>query len=558
MKDVAKLAFRQICATVGSLYASEASDLSDSGISQLSVDPSVYTDAECFRKDYLICSFLSKYRGLETGVDLKQTALSSFAAAELECKSSNLRLSSTLFSPIHDPIFHRASRLIARALGPFRLGDMFKECDWGPGATPEFTRTRAYLDTKHAELPFTVTSNALPYFKIVIQCDPVWSEAVLGIVPSGPYSLLSCNFNVVEECKVVTVPKNAKTDRTIGIEPRGNMFLQKGVGRLIRKSLKRVGVDLDDQSRNQFLASIAQEQGLSTIDLKMASDTVCREVVWKLLPFEWASYLDDVRCHKYVLPDSSIGEFEKFSSMGNGFTFELESLIFWSLVRATVDDESTSEDTPPNCCAVYGDDIICPQQSANELISVLALTGFTTNTSKTFIEGRFFESCGRHYYDGVDVTPIYQKEIVIDKNQLTQIRFYNRLTRYAVRFNDGDKICEVVNSAIRVFSKWWLHGRYPAIPYGTEGDDGYLVNHEDSVVRKYDRNRGFRWLVVLAKRPSLPANDLAMYAYALRQGRSVGSDPKGWIELENRNDASVSLIYKDRWLEPTWEFALSK
>lgn len=553
IKDTPSFVLRQLCTHVNSQLANAIIGMDDFNLSKVSIEPSEYSCAKAFASDYLLVSYLSKYKGLQTGIDTKRVALSNFAVAEEQCRLVNKRLRRGLTS-LHDSEFLRAQRLIAKLLGPLNVANLTDLGGWGPGATFEFPRTKAYLDTKIADFPMTVTKRAAHYLSYAIASDDLWAELLLGQRPAGPFSVLPNAFDFVEGCRIVTVPKNAKTDRTIGIEPRGNMFLQKGVGNHIRSRLKRVGVDLDDQSYNQRLAAKAVTAGLSTIDLSMASDTVSLELVYQLLPIEWASYLDNIRSQNYCIDGEVFMPYQKFSSMGNGFTFELESMIFWSLVRATVDDESTIDCIPDCSCAVYGDDIILPFHSANVLISLLAYSGFTTNADKTFLEGRFFESCGRHYFDDVDVTPIYQKELVCDLS--SHIRFYNRLTRYGIKNHDGDKVLGIISPILKLLDKRIRNERHPQLPFGAEGDDGYLSNYENARPVKVCRNHGWKWQVV-AKRPGeIPANDIALYAHALRQGTSVSVHPKGWVSLVTRDDTSVALSISARWLEPTWEFAL--
>jgi hypothetical protein len=89
-------------------------------------------------------------------------------------------------------------------------------------------------------------------------------------------------------------------------------------------------------------------------------------------------------------------EYEKISSMGNGATFELETAIFWAISSSVAGDS-----------VVYGDDIIVPTEHAPEVIELLEFCGFKCNPKKTFVSGPFRESCGGHYFQGVDVTPPY-------------------------------------------------------------------------------------------------------------------------------------------------------
>ncbi len=514
-------------------------------LGQLQLDPTSYQDRDVFRKDYLIVSYLSKWTGLSTGIDTEAVALRNFVSAEAICETTNRRLRHKR-TTIVDSILHRAQREIARVLGPFDRSRLDGLERWGPGATLDLRRREAYLDTKFTKLPITVTADCLPLLREAIQNDLHWSYVILKDFPCGPYSLLSNVFEVVPGSRIVTVPKNAKTDRTIAIEPTGNMFLQKSVGNFIRSRLKRFGIDLDDQTRNQILAREGQEKSLATIDLSMASDTMSKLLIYELLPLEWALYLDRLRSKSYTLGRET-KVFEKFSSMGNGFTFELESLLFYGLSRAAVE----SEDAP---VAVYGDDIIVPSSDAWPLITALAYCGFSVNVDKTFIDGPFRESCGRHYFDGADVTPIYQKESLSDLQG--HIRFVNRLARYAVKHNDGDKIDSWTGE---IWAK--LYGRvrhqwHPQLPFGAEGDDGYLISHVDNgPKRPYCRNRGYKWQVIVRQVSRIPAADEALLAYALRLGCKTEAPYMG--SLPSNDDSAVTYARVARWIEPSWEFALS-
>jgi hypothetical protein len=173
-----------------------------------------------------------------------------------------------------------------------------------------------------------------------------------------------------------------------------------------RKLRLKCGLDLDDQIPNQEMACRGSIDGsLATIDLSSASDTVARELVRFLLPHEWFERLDLCRS-KVGLLDGEWLRYEKFSSMGNGYTFELETLIFWSLAVSCV----KLLELDPFEVRVYGDDIIVPSKAYDYLIEVLTFCGFTANSSKSFREGPFRESCGKDFYDGLEVRPFFQKE----------------------------------------------------------------------------------------------------------------------------------------------------
>jgi len=136
----------------------------------------------------------------------------------------------------------------------------------------------------------------------------------------------------------------------------------------------------------------------------MASDTLAYELVRDLLPEDWFELLDCLRSPK--------GEYQgvqtrwaKFSSMGNGFTFQLESLIFYALASSVAKHLGYER----RDVAVYGDDIIIPAGMALRLVDVLAYSGFHVNTSKSYFFGPFRESCGSDWYEGRYVRPFFLK-----------------------------------------------------------------------------------------------------------------------------------------------------
>ena len=195
-----------------------------------------------------------------------------------------------------------------------------------------------------------------------------------------------------------TVSKNYDTDRTIGKQPVVNLYFQLGAGRYMRQALKeRASIDLNyghlDHCRLAMEGSVSNR--IATIDLRNASNSLSLELVRLLLDEEWFDLLDILRS-KYARIDGKWQKLEMFSAMGNGFTFELQTLIFWAVCRAC------GVVSPK----VYGDDIIVPTEFASTVISVLAFLGFEVNPAKTFVDGPFRESCGGNFFNGVDVTPI--------------------------------------------------------------------------------------------------------------------------------------------------------
>jgi hypothetical protein len=518
-------------------------------LAEMSVNPGDYTSSDDFAMSYQVVSLLSKYKGLNTGIDTKQVALDSFITAEAKCKDSNSRIRQWRVTgqvPRLAGIFHSAQRKIARLLGPFSNFCFDGDERWGPHGAFDVKRREAFVDTKMTRLPISVSLRARPFFRRVIERDLHWSAAILGSFPEGPFSLLPSVFCLEDCARIDTVPKSAKTDRVIAVEPRGNGFLQKAVGSYIRKQLRRVGINLNDQGPNQDAAKRGVRDNLVTLDLRAASDTVSLEIVYDLLPLEWADYLNSIRSH-YALLGKERLKLEKFSSMGNGFTFELESLIFWALTSSAV------ETLDPNGeVLVYGDDIVCPCESMGIVTETLEEAGFEINDQKSFgPESVFRESCGRHYFGEFDVTPVYQKED-LTTDDWEVVRLGNRLKRASLLSCRGvalDRRFQAAWLATRRLVPW---SHVFEIPLGLDGDDGWCVSGSNSIGVRVCRNRGVQVRVRKQVSATFPGDPLALLAYHLRS-LSSSSDGEG----DNVSVPTDAFTEATRWVKLPWEHSLS-
>ena len=388
-----------------------------------SINPLDYNNSASFSGDYACLSFLRKWKGLRTGIDLRQEALLGFGKSEESCAAVNRRLHGVATSRrlgVTEPsILFRVQEIIAAIWGHPDDDTLLSGCGWGPGSTSTLKGSRATREDKMSQFPVSITRLAHPYFKKMISADILWLRHLLKQEVWGPVCLLDCCFDFSESSRLLTVPKDARKDRVIAAEPTGNIYLQKGVGRYLRNRLRYFGINLDDQGVNQHLASIAQFSGLATLDLSAASDTVAIATVKLLCPPDMFNVLNRLRSAVYRHGGVE-SVFHKFSSMGNGFTFELETIIFFAVAKAIAEEAKSVKPI-----GIYGDDIIVDQDIASSVVVMLQELGFAVNKEKSFFDGRFFESCGEHYFDGVRVTPPYQKSKVT--HDLEYIRLANRL-----------------------------------------------------------------------------------------------------------------------------------
>jgi hypothetical protein len=157
------------------------------------------------------------------------------------------------------------------------------------------------------------------------------------------------------------------------------------------------------------------------VDLSAASDRVTPHVVGQLFRGnpDLLLALQATRTHfltqTLVKDKPSKVALRKFSTMGSACTFPVESLIFLSVAIACVLTERRLPVTVKSIeglegeVAVFGDDIIVSTDCRESLILLLEALYFKVNTSKSYWNGKFRESCGVDSFGGVDVTPAYWK-----------------------------------------------------------------------------------------------------------------------------------------------------
>jgi len=437
------------------------------------IDPLSYNTAYAFRDDFAAISFLRKAPFLKTGVNLGAVAISTFLDAEECCKVTNRRFRNLNSDPLYTgdlAVLHEAvRRKICQTLGRFSVDSALDLGSWGPGVT----RTCKGKDTS-ASRKFREENG------ITIKAYRLWVPLAKRAFPSWFSEEFLSKLVVFEGNEVITVPKNAKTDRTIGIEPGMNSYFQLGIGRTIRRRLRMAGFDLNSDQANRLGALTGSSDadtvtGLATIDFSSASDLISSEVVRSLLPDDWHYALDSVRspCYEHL---GVITPYAKFSAMGNGYTFELESLIFVSLAVAVCDALGLTSTS----VSVFGDDIILPCGAVALYVEACAFFGFKVNTKKSHWASPFRESCGSYYFDGHDVKPIFLKEVVSNAKSVYRLANSIRLLSHRRATFDG---CD---SRLRPVWKYLVR-RLPASlrEYGPlSAGDACLAGNFDEAVPK--------------------------------------------------------------------------
>lgn len=462
--------------------------------------PSACLAADGFAPAYLAGEILSKFDDKKRNVEKERSTWVKFQEAEDLCRDTNGRLAVSGFRGPYSGVLERARVICQRILGPFHWDSAAPYMGWGPGASTRLPRRQSDAAYKYSGKPESTGGNAALAIA-AIRSIPSWEQLVRLEAESDQYDQY---ITVVPGNRIVTVPKNYKTDRTIAIEPDMNMYIQKGIGGYMRKRLRFAGCDLNDQTRNQRLAKVGSITGrLATIDLSMASDTVSRQLVSRLLPDDWVSALEQCRSPFGILPSGEKIFYQKFSSMGNGFTFELESLIFYSLALAWAIDHGEEV----HRISVYGDDIILPSALAPGFIGLLQFVGFRTNEKKSYWTGPFRESCGKHFHGGSDVTPFYVRRAIQGLPDLFLL--HNNLYRWLGKQEWMDS----QRRAACTHLLWWVRQYAPAAwrkprLFDGYGDGAFIGNFDEITPTRCPRGRE-GWIVeVLAERSSLEIIDV--------------------------------------------------
>lgn len=403
------------------------------------VNPLDYNSPRLLALDRQAGDFLKKSPQFVSD-QMKERTEELFVKCENQCRTTNENWRNPrLNTEFHNNVFCVMKDKIASILGsvPTHIDYAF-----GPGVsmTVRGDDTGAY--SKYGKAPLDVAENARPFAELFLK-GTLWEEYLKRSSPDSILTVINCS-------RTAQVPKSYKINRLIAVEPTFNTYVQKGLGSYIRQRLARFGVDLRRQDHNQKLASVAHLEGLATVDFSSASDTISFGTVMNLLPIDWFCALNMFRVPQTKLNESII-TLEKFSSMGNGYTFELESLIFYAAAFAVTRLGSGEIHN----ISVYGDDVILPQEDYPAFLEICSLLGFTVNTEKTFSSGAFFESCGKDYFYGIDVRPNYLKndltsdyDVFTCRNRLLAFyRTWGISKRSAIRFLESkipaNRLCVV-------------------------------------------------------------------------------------------------------------------
>lgn len=300
----------------------------------------------------------------------------------------------------------------------------------GPGAAGGARGTDFY--TKFFSSPLRAPSRAVArMYYSQIERHPLWVAAERHRIARWGHGVS------IDGSRLTFAHKNATVARCICTEPSLGIYAQLGFGEVLEQRLwSFFGISLDDQPvKNRELARLGSIcDGFATIDLESASDSMSLHMLRSLLPRPFYNWLCNLRSEHTTIGNEQV-KLEMVSSMGNGFTFPLQTSFFSAIVAACF--RSFDRSWPwagvgdqDNGWGVFGDDIIVPKLLVPRVLRLLHLTGFRVNTAKSFVEGPFRESCGSDYYRGQNVRGVYLKAL---HSEPTRSSAVNQLNLFSSR-----------------------------------------------------------------------------------------------------------------------------
>ena len=330
----------------------------------------------------------------------------------------------------------------------------------GPGAAIGTNSDNFY--TKLFDSPMTATDPYLiALYRAAISRTESWAEA-------GKLRFQQFGDLIVEGNRLFFAKKNALVSRTCCTEASANMLMQKALGAFIEQRLEKCfGIRLDTQPDiNRRLARLGSLNGvLCTIDLKSASDSISWSFCQKVIPRSLLGFFRLFRSPSTILPDGSKVDLNMISTMGNGFTFPLQTLMFACAVKAVyiakgITPDAYSDD--PNY-GVFGDDIVVVRDAYHSVCKLLTAFGFIVNDGKSFIDGPFRESCGFDFHNGYPIRGVYIKTLETPQGVYSA---YNRLARWSAVHRIPLVRC------LRLLRGW---ARFYPIPFSESDDAGFKV-----------------------------------------------------------------------------------
>lgn len=360
------------------------------------------SDAYKFKAQYQVESILKRYRfsnDTYSDQELEKLTIRKFIETQDRLATVDLNTLSLQTTKVLD----RAARYVARLLGPYSDEEHRNLCRFGKKASVGIPARKA-CEAERWETPISGSQQQIAWFDAEMRQN--WrTQDYLGYQKDSDPLKEGSIYCATSYLKLVLVPKTFKSLRVIMPNTTIGSYMSYGIGDMIRIRLLRKGYDIRRlQVKHRRLARRASVvNNYVTADLSSASDSISDALVERLLPDDWFKILSQSRIADVLLPDGTIMHSLTHCTMGIGYTFPLQTLLFLALLKAI--EKTFFSKSRPDLISVYGDDMIYHNRLHTWVLEVFGEIGFVINVDKTFSDGFFRESCGGDYFHGMDVRP---------------------------------------------------------------------------------------------------------------------------------------------------------
>lgn len=338
---------------------------------------------------------------------------------------TQVRLPSTLpNSPVIRAVLAEARKICKKVLGEYSLQRHIELCTFGKNSTVGVKASEAYPDQR-LNRPLSGSEQHIHWFITnVLQGDEILQRCLYHTFKKDPMDPLGGRYTQCATLRLSDVPKSYKANR--GVMPHteiGNFFTS-GLGFYIVEQLESYGIRLRylQKEHRKWAKAFSKSRTHVTADLSAASDSFTSNLVNALVPREWYNVLKHGRIKHYDSHGCKAKYMQTFMTMGIGYTFPLQTLLFYSLLKACSNLLNVD-----GVVSVFGDDLIYPKKIDKCVRFVLTNLGFVLNLDKTFKRDHFRESCGGDYFKGIAVRPFQPEGVQQQLNGTAYSSFLYKL-----------------------------------------------------------------------------------------------------------------------------------
>lgn len=357
-------------------------------------------DSRAFKRHYQLSECLKKYtfeNDEYSQEEVTKMSVEKFTENQLRLNSFRMNMDNL----VRDAVF-RTKGWIDQVLLDYDLDEHLQACYWPKKASVGVPRKNATLENRW----LTVITGSSQH------CD--WFDHVY-LPWFGHAETLRSSLDVVEVdyLNAVLVDKTFKSKRMIVPNTSIGGLYSNGLGKILELRLAHAGYNIGGSKAlpnvHRTLAQVSSVTGRNaTVDQRLASDNITDDLIRLTFPLRWARALLFGRINMLEVEGELI-ETRTMSTMGIGFTFPMQMLLFLGLAHAckSIWEDSNGELPEGSVISVFGDDLICPVELKDLIVYVYESLGLVFNADKTFWRGPFRESCGGDYFRGSDVRPAF-------------------------------------------------------------------------------------------------------------------------------------------------------